>query len=61
VQASVHGILFPASHMAVPSFTRPSRFLNPDVVFPKGCTVVPPKATLFVVMSHGNATPTAHT
>jgi len=61
VEASVHGILFPASHMVVPSFTRLSRFLNPDVVFSKGFTVVPTKATLVAAMPHGNATPAAPT
>jgi len=47
--------------MAVPSFTRPSCFLNPNVVFSKGFTVVPTKATLVAAMSHGNATPAAPT
>ena len=61
VQASVHGILLPSSHMEVPSFTSPSSFFNSDVVFSKECTVVPTKATLVAAMPHGNATPAAPT
>jgi len=61
VQASVYGILFPASHMTVTSFTRPSRFLNSDVVFSKGFTVVPTRATLVAAIPHGNVTPAAPT
>jgi len=52
VQASVHGILFQASHMVVPSFTRPFRFFISDVVSSEGFTVVPTKATLVTAMSH---------